>query len=207
MRFIEPLFVFLVGAAFHAALSASLESVEKEEKVPKDDGLTELQKIDQVEFEAAQKTKEVHINVSEELRDDARYLESAKDGSVAGHVQDKDTGIIAEGAGNADGAAHEECSESLESGEKEKKVAQYDGLTRLQKIDQIEFEAAQKAKEAQINVTEEHNSEGPRYLETLQDGSEGHVDEKDDSTAEGAGNSDGAAHEESDSSEETDGRQ
>ncbi|KAM6903046.1 uncharacterized protein FYW49_016552 [Xenentodon cancila] len=80
MRFLGPLFVFLVAAAFHAALSASLESREKEEKVPEYDGLTELQKIDQMEFEAAQKTKEAHVNVSEEFRDEARYLEAAKDG-------------------------------------------------------------------------------------------------------------------------------
>ncbi|XP_054468216.1 uncharacterized protein LOC129102207 isoform X3 [Anoplopoma fimbria] len=105
-------------------------------------------------------------------------------------------------------AFHSALSASLESAEKEEVVAQPDGLAELQKIDQMEFEAAQKNEAAQMNVTEEQNEE-TRYLEAVQDGSEEHIEAEDDSTAEGAGNSDAAAHEESqsESSEETDGRQ
>ncbi|GLD55255.1 uncharacterized protein AKAME5_000777500 [Lates japonicus] len=96
MRFIVPVFVFLAVAAFHTALSASLESAEKEEKVAQYDGLTELQKIDQMEFEAAQKNEAAQMNVTEEQNEEGHYL--------------------AEGGGNSDAAAHEE-SESDSSEE------------------------------------------------------------------------------------------
>ncbi|KAM6976373.1 uncharacterized protein LKV04_015514 isoform 5-T5 [Tautogolabrus adspersus] len=81
MRFLVPLFVFLAVAAFHSALSASLESAEKEETAAKDDGLTKLQDIDQMEFEAAQKNEGVQLNVTEEQNEGARYLEAVQDGS------------------------------------------------------------------------------------------------------------------------------
>ncbi|XP_031133549.1 uncharacterized protein LOC116034920 isoform X5 [Sander lucioperca] len=102
MRFLVPLGVFLAVAAFHSALSASLESAEREEVVAQHDGLTELQKIDQMEFEAAQKNEAAQMNVTEEQNEEARYLEAVQDGS-------------AEGGGNSDLAAHEESqSESSE---------------------------------------------------------------------------------------------
>ncbi|XP_069020260.1 uncharacterized protein [Embiotoca jacksoni] len=82
MRFLVPLFVFLAVAAFHTVLSASLGSAEKEEKVVLYDGLAELQKIDQVEFEAAQKNQAAQMNVTEEPNEDTRYLEAVQDGSV-----------------------------------------------------------------------------------------------------------------------------
>ncbi|KAM6976372.1 uncharacterized protein LKV04_015514 isoform 4-T4 [Tautogolabrus adspersus] len=103
MRFLVPLFVFLAVAAFHSALSASLESAEKEETAAKDDGLTKLQDIDQMEFEAAQKNEGVQLNVTEEQNEGARYLEAVQDGS--------------EGVGNSDAAARGESSESSEEAE------------------------------------------------------------------------------------------
>ncbi|TKS84543.1 hypothetical protein D9C73_018689 [Collichthys lucidus] len=81
-----------------------------------------------------------------------------------------------------------------------------DELSDLQKIDQMEFEAAQKNEATQMNVTEEQN-DGSRYLEASQDGSvEERVEGVDISTAEGGGNSDSATREgsESGSSEEAD---
>ncbi|XP_068429575.1 uncharacterized protein si:dkey-200l5.4 isoform X3 [Clinocottus analis] len=105
-------------------------------------------------------------------------------------------------------AFHSALSASLESAEKEEVVAQHDGLVELLKIDQMEFEAAQKNEATQMNVTEERNEE-TRYLEAVQDGSEEHIEAEDDNTAEGGGNSDATAREESqsESSEEADGRQ
>ncbi|KAM4527316.1 uncharacterized protein PAE49_024220 isoform 2-T2 [Odontesthes bonariensis] len=114
MRSLVPLFVFLAVAGFHSALSASLETLEKEEKSPQFDGLADLQKIDLMEFEAAQKTKAAQINVTEEQNEeDGRYLEAAQDGSVEEHV--KAVNESTEGAGNSEAAAHEESeSESSE---------------------------------------------------------------------------------------------
>ncbi|XP_076613467.1 uncharacterized protein LOC143337667 isoform X3 [Chaetodon auriga] len=102
MRFLVPLFVFLAVAAFHSALSASLESAEKEQVAAQHDGLTELQKIDQMEFEAAQKAEAAQMNVTEEQNEDGRYLEAVQDGS-------------AEGGGNPDAAAREESESSEEA--------------------------------------------------------------------------------------------
>ncbi|CAG5867386.1 uncharacterized protein ACNS7B_014850 isoform 2-T2 [Menidia menidia] len=105
MRFLVPLFVFLSVAGFHTALSASLESPEKEEKSPPYDGMTDLLKIDLMEFEAAQKTKAAQINVTEaQNEEDSRYLEAAQDGSVEDRVESEDESK--EGAGNSDASAH-----------------------------------------------------------------------------------------------------
>ncbi|CAJ1070469.1 protein gar2-like isoform X1 [Xyrichtys novacula] len=102
MRFLVPLFVFLAVPAFHSALSASIESAEKEEAVAKHDGLTKLQEIDQLEFEAAQKNEAAQLNVTEEQKEVARY-EAAQDGSVEERVEaeNDNTG----GGGNSDSAA------------------------------------------------------------------------------------------------------
>ncbi|XP_023279786.1 cyclin-dependent kinase 11B-like isoform X1 [Seriola lalandi dorsalis] len=114
MRFIVPVFVFLAVAAFHTAFSASLESAEKEEKVAHYDGLTELQKIDQMEFEAAQKNEAAQMNVTEEQNEETHYLEAVKDESEEEHIE-AEGDKTAEGGGNSDTAAHEESeSESSE---------------------------------------------------------------------------------------------
>ncbi|XP_022065660.2 uncharacterized protein LOC110962085 isoform X8 [Acanthochromis polyacanthus] len=111
MRFLVPLFVFLAVAAFHTALSASLESAEKEEKIAQHDGLTELQKVDQMEFEAAQKNNAAQMNITEEQNEDSRYLEAAQDDSVEEHVEAEDDNT--EGGGNSDAAAHVEHHEAV----------------------------------------------------------------------------------------------
>ncbi|XP_041825138.1 cyclin-dependent kinase 11A-like [Melanotaenia boesemani] len=116
MRYLMPLFIFFAVAAVHTALSASLESPEKEEKSAQHDGLTELQKIDLMEFEAAQKAKAAQVNVTEEQNEeDTRYLgeEAAQDESEEEHVETEDEST--EGVGNSNAAAHEESeSESTE---------------------------------------------------------------------------------------------
>ncbi|MEQ2182009.1 hypothetical protein GOODEAATRI_017641 [Goodea atripinnis] len=88
MRFLVPLFVVLAVAAFHSALSASLESAVKEEDTTQNDELTQLQKIDKIEFEAAQKAKAAQMNVTEDQNEDTRYLEAVKDGSEE-HSEDE----------------------------------------------------------------------------------------------------------------------
>nr|XP_040054412.1 uncharacterized protein LOC120832296 isoform X5 [Gasterosteus aculeatus aculeatus] len=90
MRFLVPLCVFLAVAAFHSALSASLESADKEEEVAQHDGITELKKIDQMEFEAAQKVEAAQMNVTEEQNEETRYLEAAQDGSVEEQIDAED---------------------------------------------------------------------------------------------------------------------
>ncbi|KAM8828697.1 uncharacterized protein AB9W97_004525 isoform 5-T5 [Spinachia spinachia] len=90
MRVLVPLCVFLAAAAFRSALAASLESAEKEEEVAQHDGITELKKIDQMEFEAAQKNEAAHMNVTEEPKEETRYLEAAQDGSVEEQVDAED---------------------------------------------------------------------------------------------------------------------
>ncbi|KAM4532778.1 uncharacterized protein V3H82_026506 isoform 2-T2 [Fundulus diaphanus] len=107
MRFLVPLFVVLAVAAFHSALSASLESAEKEEEVTQYDGLTQLQKIDQMEFEAVQKAKAAEMNVTEDQSDETRYLEAVKDGSVEEHGEGESEST-AKGAANSNGAVQEE---------------------------------------------------------------------------------------------------
>ncbi|KAM9794636.1 uncharacterized protein ACBT44_018604 isoform 6-T6 [Syngnathus typhle] len=81
MRFLASLFVVLAAALLQSAFSASLQSVEKE-KVHHD-ALTELKKIDQLEFEAAQKDEAAQLN--EKQSEDARYLGAATDESVEAH--------------------------------------------------------------------------------------------------------------------------
>ncbi|KAK5851952.1 hypothetical protein PBY51_023464 [Eleginops maclovinus] len=114
MRFLVPLCAFLAVSAFHSALSASLESAEKEEVVAHNDGLSELLNIDQMEFEAAQKQEAAQMNVTEEQNEEARYLEAVTVETVeepVGAVNAKKT----EGSGNSEVAAHEESqSESSE---------------------------------------------------------------------------------------------
>ncbi|XP_077592851.1 uncharacterized protein LOC144210207 [Stigmatopora nigra] len=72
MKFLVGIFAVLVASTLHSAFSASLQTAEKEEKTEYD-GLTELQKTDQLEFEAAQKDEAIQINV-----EDPRYLVKVK---------------------------------------------------------------------------------------------------------------------------------
>nr|XP_020461596.1 uncharacterized protein LOC109963426 isoform X5 [Monopterus albus] len=113
MRFLVPVFVFLTVAAVHTALSASLESAVKEETVTPYDGLTELQKIDQMEFEAAQKIKAAEMNVTEQQGEDARYLEAAQGESEEKNSEAEEDST--EGGSNTDAAAHEESQSSEET--------------------------------------------------------------------------------------------
>ncbi|XP_035464041.1 myelin transcription factor 1-like protein isoform X2 [Scophthalmus maximus] len=117
MRIVVPVFVFLTVAVFHTALSASLQSAEKEDKVAQHDGLTELQKIDQMEFEAAQKNEATQMNVTEEPSEVVLYLEAVQDESEEERIESEDEDNT-EGGGNSDAAAHEE-SESASSEEEE----------------------------------------------------------------------------------------
>ncbi|AWP15180.1 putative neurofilament medium polypeptide-like isoform 9 [Scophthalmus maximus] len=105
MRIVVPVFVFLTVAVFHTALSASLQSAEKEDKVAQHDGLTELQKIDQMEFEAAQKNEATQMN--EEPSEVVLYLEAVQDESEEERIESEDEDNTAEGGGNSDAAAHE----------------------------------------------------------------------------------------------------
>ncbi|XP_044000086.1 histone-lysine N-methyltransferase SETD1B-like isoform X2 [Gambusia affinis] len=115
MRFLVPLSVILAVAAFHSALSASLELAEKEEEVTQYDGLIQLQKIDQMEFDAAQKAEAAQMNITEKQSEDSHYLEAARDGSVEEHDKDEDEDESKEGAAGSNGAAEEESeSESSE---------------------------------------------------------------------------------------------
>ncbi|XP_008300684.1 protein gar2 isoform X2 [Stegastes partitus] len=137
MRFLVPLFVFLAVAAFHTVLSASLESAEKEEKVDQHDGLPELIKIDQMEFEFVQRTSAAQVNATEEQNEDSRYLEAAQDGSVEEHV--KAEGDKAEGGGNSDAAAREESeSESSEETEGRQRREHHEvGTEAVKSLDEV----------------------------------------------------------------------
>nr|XP_020461592.1 uncharacterized protein LOC109963426 isoform X2 [Monopterus albus] len=119
MRFLVPVFVFLTVAAVHTALSASLESAVKEETVTPYDGLTELQKIDQMEFEAAQKIKAAEMNVTEQQGEDARYLEAAQGESEEKNSEAEEDST--EGGSNTDAAAHEESQSSEETDERQRR--------------------------------------------------------------------------------------
>ncbi|XP_058472837.1 uncharacterized protein LOC131445999 isoform X2 [Solea solea] len=132
MRFLQPVFVFLTVAAFHSALSASLESAEKEEKVPQYDGLTELQKIDQIEFEAAQKRETAQINGTDtERSEDVHYLEAAQDESEEERAE-PEVDSTAEEGGHSDAAAREETvSESSEEVEGRQKHEHHDAVSSL----------------------------------------------------------------------------
>ncbi|XP_013984015.1 uncharacterized protein isoform X8 [Salmo salar] len=74
MRVGVPIFLFLAAAGFHTALTASLESAEKEDTFVGLEQLSDLQKRDQEEFEAAQMsaTDDAHS-------EDVQYLEAVQD--------------------------------------------------------------------------------------------------------------------------------
>ncbi|XP_041706981.1 high mobility group nucleosome-binding domain-containing protein 5 isoform X3 [Coregonus clupeaformis] len=75
MRVGVPIFLFLAAAGFHTALAASLESAEKEDTFGEEVGLeqlSDLQKRDQEEFEAAQMSEDAQS-------EDVHYLEAVQD--------------------------------------------------------------------------------------------------------------------------------
>ncbi|RVE65729.1 hypothetical protein OJAV_G00119390 [Oryzias javanicus] len=110
MRF---LCVLIAATAFHSALSASFQSASNVEITTPYDGLTELQKIDQMEFEAAQKAEEGQMNVTEGRDEDAEntteeHVEAENDSTVHPNC---DAVSPAEGAGsNADSSREESSS-------------------------------------------------------------------------------------------------
>ncbi|XP_010876052.1 glutamic acid-rich protein isoform X2 [Esox lucius] len=85
MRAEVPIFLFLAAAGLHTALTASLETADKEDTLGEDgkkvglEQLSDLQKRDQEEFEAAQ--------ISDDAQsEDVRYL-----GAVQDENTEKDT--------------------------------------------------------------------------------------------------------------------
>ncbi|KAK2888362.1 hypothetical protein Q8A73_019810 [Channa argus] len=113
MKFHVPVFVFIAVASFHTAISASLESAEKEESVVHYDGLSELQKIDQMEFEAAQKAEAAQMNVTEQQNEDIRYLEAGQNES--GELHDVAYDDISEGVVASQPTTQEESESSEEA--------------------------------------------------------------------------------------------
>ncbi|CAK6959390.1 uncharacterized protein LOC127370019 isoform X3 [Scomber scombrus] len=147
MRFLVPLFVFLAVAAFQSALSASLESSDKEGKVLYD-GIAELQKIDQMEFEAAQKSEVAQMNVTEEQNEDGRYLEAAQDGSVEEPIE-VGVGKTAVGGGKPDAAVHEE-SESESSEEADGRQRRDDHGAVAEALDDVDETRQDSTKEQDL---------------------------------------------------------
>ncbi|XP_070707135.1 uncharacterized protein [Pempheris klunzingeri] len=121
MRFLLPVSVFLAAAALHSALSASLESEEKQDTSAQPDGLTELQKTDLMEFEAAQKAEAAQVNVTEEQSEDGRRREAAQDAAVEEH--DGDEADSTEGGGDSAGAAAAESQPESWGGAEEHQEA------------------------------------------------------------------------------------
>ncbi|XP_072227375.1 uncharacterized protein [Leuresthes tenuis] len=152
MRALVPLFVFLAVAGFHTALSASLETPEKEDKNPQFDGLAELQKIDMMEFEAAQKTKAAQINITEEQNEeDGRYLEAAQDGPAKECVEAVNEST--EEARNSDAAAREESeSESSEDTDGRQRREHHETVTET--VSSLD-EASQDSTKEQVNLGQE----------------------------------------------------
>ncbi|XP_078128343.1 uncharacterized protein LOC144531868 isoform X2 [Sander vitreus] len=151
MRFLVPLGVFLTVTAFHSALSASLESAESEEVVAQHDGLTELQKIDQMEFEAAQKNEAAQMNVTGEQNEEAHYLEAVQDGSVEEHIEAENDNT--EGGGNSDLAAHEESqSESSEEADEHHETVP----ETVSSLDEVSQDSTKKEQGELLNATHIH---------------------------------------------------
>ncbi|XP_021446765.1 transcription initiation factor TFIID subunit 7 isoform X3 [Oncorhynchus mykiss] len=82
MRVGVPIFLFLAAAGFHTALTASLESAEKEDTFVGLEQLSELQKRDQEEFEAAQMSEAVQDENTEEENDTQEEDMTDRDGNV-----------------------------------------------------------------------------------------------------------------------------
>ncbi|XP_024253390.1 transcription initiation factor TFIID subunit 7 isoform X4 [Oncorhynchus tshawytscha] len=82
MRVGVPIFLFLAAAGFHTALTASLESAEKEDTFVGLEQLSDLQKRDQEEFEAAQMSEAVQDENTEEENDTQEEDMTDRDGNV-----------------------------------------------------------------------------------------------------------------------------
>ncbi|XP_041755410.1 glutamic acid-rich protein isoform X3 [Coregonus clupeaformis] len=108
MRVEVPIFLFLAATGFHAVLAASLELAEKEDTFAEDVGLeqlSDLQKRDQEQFEAAQMNEDAHS-------EDVRYLEAVQDENTEENdTQEED---MADRDRDRDVEADEEESESDE---------------------------------------------------------------------------------------------
>ncbi|KAM9438692.1 uncharacterized protein ACWYII_016019 isoform 3-T3 [Salvelinus alpinus] len=102
MRVGVPIFLFLAAAGFHTALTASLESAEKEDTFVGLEQLSNLQKRDQEEFEAAQMsaTDDAHS-------EDVQYLEAVQDENTE---EENDT--LEEGMTDRDGNVEADQHES-----------------------------------------------------------------------------------------------
>ncbi|KAM9438691.1 uncharacterized protein ACWYII_016019 isoform 2-T2 [Salvelinus alpinus] len=100
MRVGVPIFLFLAAAGFHTALTASLESAEKEDTFGEEVGLEQLsnlQKRDQEEFEAAQMsaTDDAHS-------EDVQYLEAVQDENTEEENDTLEEGMNRDGNVEAD---------------------------------------------------------------------------------------------------------
>ncbi|XP_062334735.1 uncharacterized protein LOC134034298 isoform X3 [Osmerus eperlanus] len=130
MRFAVPLFLCLATAALQTALTASLQSAEREEINVGE--LTELQKRDQMEFEAAQmeaaelepaELKEVQNEKS--YMENRRFLEAGQDENAEEIVETKDEEKD-DGNENVD-TGHEESESEFESIESTDELKQTQG--------------------------------------------------------------------------------
>ncbi|XP_013984009.1 uncharacterized protein isoform X2 [Salmo salar] len=106
MRVGVPIFLFLAAAGFHTALTASLESAEKEDTFGEEVGLeqlSDLQKRDQEEFEAAQMsaTDDAHS-------EDVQYLEAVQDENTEEENDTQEEDMNRDG--NVEADQHVSCS-------------------------------------------------------------------------------------------------
>lgn len=130
--------VVLSVATFHFALSASVEGGGKEEKAVHDDGLTKLLKVDEMEFEAAQKADAAQlsepvqfeaaqkedvliVNVTVEDREETQIpREAVKDGCV--EEQQGPADVNTGGDGHSEAAVSRDEIQSKSKVEKEEKA-------------------------------------------------------------------------------------
>ncbi|XP_013984011.1 uncharacterized protein isoform X4 [Salmo salar] len=103
MRVGVPIFLFLAAAGFHTALTASLESAEKEDTFVGLEQLSDLQKRDQEEFEAAQMsaTDDAHS-------EDVQYLEAVQDENTEEENDTQEEDMNRDG--NVEADQHVSCS-------------------------------------------------------------------------------------------------
>ncbi|XP_062334736.1 uncharacterized protein LOC134034298 isoform X4 [Osmerus eperlanus] len=126
MRFAVPLFLCLATAALQTALTASLQSAEREEINGEEVGeLTELQKRDQMEFEAAQmEAAELEPAELKEVQNEKSYMENRRflaEEIVETKDEEKD-----DGNENVD-TGHEESESEFESIESTDELKQTQG--------------------------------------------------------------------------------
>ncbi|TWW66014.1 hypothetical protein D4764_20G0000460 [Takifugu flavidus] len=131
MKLPALLFVSLSVAAFPSALSASLNSAEEDGVAAQHDGLTELQKIDQMEFEAAQRNEAARKNVTEEQKDDSghHHGEGEKNCCVLEMTDQGDEQSAAEGDGKEQRSGTSHAPEDSESSEETEGRQRRDEIT------------------------------------------------------------------------------